>query len=153
MIYTFMYNCIIKTEYHYCRYYYNVISSTYYAPFNLSKLRVRWRCRRCITFPLPTSLRRVCRAGWWQTCAELQQRYVCVCVLSDSAFYRCLSASQRKMCGSSCLYSTICTALQGHLWYKVIFFICFFFSFNTSTHVSYRSYILIFSSFSVFYFA
>lgn len=36
---------------------------------------VRWRCRRCITLPPPTSLRRVCRAGWWPTCAEPQQRY------------------------------------------------------------------------------
>lgn len=48
------------------------------APSDLSKLcfYVSWPCRRCITLPPPTSLRRACQAGWWPTCAELQQRYV-----------------------------------------------------------------------------
>lgn len=35
----------------------------------------RWLLRKCITLPLPTSLRHVWQVEWWQTCAEQQLRY------------------------------------------------------------------------------
>lgn len=36
----------------------------------------RWPWRRCSTLQPPTSLRHECLGEWWQTCAELQPRWV-----------------------------------------------------------------------------
>lgn len=52
--------------------------------------------------PPPTSLRRVCQAGWWLTCAELQQRYVCLCVCSsDGALPRIFYSNVRILLSRS----------------------------------------------------
>lgn len=44
----------------------------------------RWPCRRSTPSPPPASLRHVCPAGWWRTCAEQQPRWVLVSVVTSS---------------------------------------------------------------------